>query len=133
MGLFRPAKEFRQRTFTAPCTGSEFLQVLHGTSDYDGEYPFQVMLDVGPLSGPPLAETVYIESLSDNGFVVAAGNRVKTLWRMQLELQGDNPVAGSFGSLTVNDERWFGNVMKMNSALSSAARSVGGRTRKWPM
>ena len=133
MGLFGPPKEFRERTFTAPCTSGEFLQGLKGATDYEGEIPFGILLESDPQAHPPLVETVYLESLNHDGFVVAAGNRVKTMWRMQLTLQGSNPVQGTFGALTTNDQRWFGNVMKMNSALAEAVRSIGGRTKKWPM
>ncbi|NMM84480.1 hypothetical protein B2J88_08900 [Rhodococcus sp. SRB_17] len=133
MGLFGPPKEFRERTFTAPCTSAEFLHVLKGGSDYEGEYPFGALLEMEPQPHPPLAETVYLESLSHNGFVVAAGNRAKIMWRMQLTLQGGNPIQGTFSPLTTNDSRWFGNVMKMNSALNDTVRSIGGKTKKWPI
>ncbi|KAF0957291.1 hypothetical protein [Rhodococcus sp. T7] len=133
MGLFGPSKTFRERTFTAPCTSAEFLQVLKGASDYEGDKPFGVLLEMEPQPHPPLAETVYLESLTHNGFVIAAGNRVRMMWRMQLTLQGNDPIQGTFGPLTSNDERWFGNVMSMNAALSDTVRRIGGRTKKWPM
>ncbi|WP_338481324.1 hypothetical protein [Rhodococcus sp. DN22] len=133
MGLFGPSKEFRERTFTAPCTSAEFLHVLKGSSDYEGDTPFGVLLDMAPQQNPPIAETVYLESFTSDGFVIAAGNRVKTLWRMQLTLQGNNPVEGTFGALNVNDERWFGNVLSMNAAISETVRRIGGRTKRWPI
>lgn len=133
MGLFGPRKEFRERTFTAPCSRQEFLSVLADTRDYEQGVPFQ-FLQEGALSSPPLVETIYLETLSDRGFVVVAGNRAKTFWKLRLDLQGGNPVSGTFGALLINDEwKWPGNVLHMNFALADAVRSIGGRTEKWPI
>ena len=131
MGLFGPPKEFRERTFTMPCSRAEALEVISSSSDLDGNSPFGI-LGSGPVSGPPLMEAIYVESMNDDGFVIAAGNRVRTLWRMRMTLTGDNPTSGTFGALEVNDQRWFGNVMGAVFALDKAVRSVGGRRGKWP-
>lgn len=140
MGLFGPPKEFRQRTFTMPCTPNEAISVIASSTDFEGGRPFGALIDGyleaqrrgEPVGQPPLAETVYLESLSDAGMAIVAGNRSKTKWRLQLALSGANPVNGSFGATEVNTEQWFKNVWLMNSALRAAVRSVGGKTGKWP-
>ncbi|MFN8033505.1 MAG: hypothetical protein U0Q47_09425 [Mycobacterium sp.] len=140
MGIFGPAKEFRERTFTMPCSPREAISVIAAAEDAEGGRPFGVLIDNylaaqqrgEPVGQPPLAETVYLVSLRDDGLSIAAGNRAKTMWRFELALTGANPVNGSFGATEVNSERWPKNVWNFNSALRSAVRSVGGKTGKWP-
>lgn len=140
MGLFGPSKEFRERTFTMPCTPREAISVIANAQDTDGNRPFGVLINNfveaqqrGEQPGQaPLEESVYLESLSDNGFRVAAGNRAKTNWRFELVLVGANPLNGTFGAVEVNSERWPGNVWNFNIALRNAVRSVGGKTGRWP-
>lgn len=132
MGLFGPPKDFRERTFTAPCSKREFLNVLAATTDYEHRIPFE-FLQGEPLEAPPLVESIYLESRSPNGFVVAAGNRANTSWKLELSLEGENPIRGTFGATVINNElKWPGNVLHMNFALADAIRSIGGRTGKWP-
>lgn len=140
MGLFGPPKYFRERTFTMPCTPREAISVIAGATDLDGGQPFGAVINSylraqergEPVGQAPVAETVYLESLSDEGMVIAAGNRAQTMWRLKLTLSGSNPVNGSFAGLDVKTDRWFKNVWNFNSALGAAVRSVGGKTLKWP-
>lgn len=140
MGVFGPPKEFRERTFTMPCSPSEAMSVIAAATDVDDARPFGSLIDNyvaaqqqgEPVGQPPLEETIYLEHLSDSGMIIAAGNRVKTKWRMQLALSGSNPVSGSFGAIEVNTQQWFGNILNMNIALRNAVRRVGGKTQKWP-
>lgn len=140
MGLFGPPKYFRERTFTMPCAGREALSVIATATDLDGQRPFGQLIDAyrtaqqqgEPVGHAPLVETVYLESMSDSGLQIAAGNRVKTFWRLKLVLTGANPVNGSFGAADVYSDRWFKNVWNFNHALGAAVRSVGGKTLKWP-
>lgn len=140
MGLLGPAKEFRERTFTMPCTPQEAISVIAGAEDIDGNRPFGLLINNyieaqergEPVGQAPLAETVYLESLSDTGLSIAAGNRAKTLWRFKLTLTGANPVSGTFGATEVNSEKWPKNVWNFNAALRRAVTSVGGKTGKWP-
>ena len=140
MGLFGPPKYYRERTFTMPCSADEAIGVIANAKDVDGGTPFGTIIrnyvtarDNGDdLSQPPLVESVYVESYSNSVITIAAGNRVKTYWRMQLALAGSNPTSGSFGALEVRTDKWFKNVWDFNSALESAVRGVGGKTGKWP-
>lgn len=140
MGLFGPSKEFRERTFTMPCTPEEAMSVIAATEDAEGGRPFGTLIDNyvqaqqrgEPVGQPPVADTVYLESWSSSGLTVVAGNRVKTMWRLQLTLTGSNPVTGSFGATEVNTEWWPKNVWNFNSALRRAVQRVGGKTGKWP-
>jgi hypothetical protein len=143
MGLFGPKKppdSFRQRNFTMPCTPHEAMSVIAAATDHEGDRPFGVLIDDylqakqngGAVGQPPLVDAIFIESLSDTALAIAAGNRVETLWRMQLVLTGANPVNGSFGASEVNKTKWMGNVLKMNSALRRAVESVGGKAVNWP-
>lgn len=76
---------------------------------------------------------VYVERLDSGGFVIAAGNRAITYWKMQLELTGDNPVRGTFSAIeTDNPYQWGGNVLAMVAVLESAIGLVGGSEGKWP-
>lgn len=140
MGLFGPPKYYRERTFTMPCTAREAMSVIAGAEDAYGDKPFGVLIDRHlsaqqrgePVGQPPLAETVYLESLNENGMTIAAGNRQHTKWRLRLALAGSGPVTGTFGATEVNQDQWFKNVWNFNSALGAAVRSVGGRKGKWP-
>lgn len=143
MGLFGPKKppdSFRERKFTMPCTPREAMSVITSTTDHEGDRPFGALIDNylaakergDPVGQPPLVETVYLESLSDNELAIAAGNRVNTMWRMRLVLTGADSVNGSFGATEVNSTQWVGNVLKFNSALRRAVESVGGKTVNWP-
>lgn len=140
MGLFGPPKDFREHKFTMPCTPHEAISVIAAAEDFDGSRPFGILINnyVGaqdrgePVGQPPLAETIYLESLGDDGLTIAAGNRTHTSWRMQLVLTGSNPVNGSFGATEVNNDQWIKNIWQFNSALSSAVGSVGGKKGKWP-
>jgi hypothetical protein len=114
--------------------------VIATATDLDGARPFGQLIDNyleaqqrgEPVGQPPLKETVYLETYTDDGLTIAAGNRVTTFWRLQLLLSGGNPVSGSFGSAGTHGNRWPKNVWNLNSALGSAVRSVGGKTLKWP-
>jgi hypothetical protein len=116
------------------------MSVIAAAEDTDGDRPFGVLINNylaaqergEPVGQPPLEQTVYLESLSDNGMTIAAGNRAKTMWRFQLALTGANPVSGSFGAIEVNSEGWPGNVWNFNTALRRAVRGVSGKTGKWP-
>lgn len=140
MGLFGPPKYFRERTFTMPCTPREAMSVIATATDLDGSRPFGILIENylaaqqrgEPVGQAPLQETVYLESLSDDGLSIAAGNRTHTKWRLQLALSGDNPVYGSFGATEVNGQQWFKNVWNLNSALGDAVRRVSGKRVKWP-
>lgn len=136
------APYFRERTFTMPCTRGEALDAIINTQDYEGVAQFGERVqeylaksqrgDVDP-GRPPLQESIYIETLDENGFVMAAGNRVTTFWRMRLALEGDDPVRGSFGAISSDDsDRWFGNVMNMVFILERVVQSVGGQQGNWP-
>jgi hypothetical protein len=131
MGLFGPPKEFRARTFSAPCTADEFLSVLVRTDGIEFGTPFAILAQ-SPLDAPPLEEQVYLEKSDGRNFVIAAGNRTHSKWKMHLSLEGDNPVQGQFGSVEFNTEQWFANVWEMNTAIRNTLRSIGGRTGKWP-
>lgn len=131
MGLFGPPRDFRQRSFTMPCTRQEAMQVLSETEALYGEKPFEMITDA-PASQPPLSDEVYLESIGDNGFIIAAGNRVRTYWRVQLTLSGDNPTMGTFGSIEHNSSMWPGNGTMMKFALERAIDGVGGRRHRWP-
>ncbi|ABM16720.1 hypothetical protein Mvan_5962 [Mycolicibacterium vanbaalenii PYR-1] len=123
-----------------PCTPGEAMAVIAGATDVDGGQPFgqlitnhHAALERGEAVGqPPLAEAVYIETLTEHGMTIAAGNRTHTKWRLKLVLSGANPVTGTFGAIEVNKDQWFKNVWNFNTALGSAVRSVGGKTLKWP-
>jgi hypothetical protein len=139
-GSKKPPDSFRERKFTMPCTPREAMSVIASTTDHEGDRPFGALIDDylaakdrGEIVGkPPLVESIFIESMSDTALTIAAGNRVATLWRMQLILHGANPVNGSFGATEINNTKWMGNVLKMNSALRRAVESVGGKTVDWP-
>lgn len=125
------AAPFQKRTFTMPCSRAEALAVIRTWPDHEGNRPF----DMDVLSGesPPLVETIYMESADENGFVIAAGNRARGVyWRMQLNLAGDDPTYGTFRAVTADNDRWFGNVMRMSFALDSAIDAVGGEKGVWP-
>ena len=140
MGLFGPKSYYRERTFTMPCNPQEAVSVIAAADGVESSRPFGVLIDNylaaqqrGEVVGqPPLAETVYLETLSDSGLIIAAGNRTRTMWRLRLALTGANPVSGSFGAIDVNQDRWFKNVWEFNSALGDAVRSVGGKRGRWP-
>lgn len=85
-----------------------------------------------PVSQPPLTDEIYLESIGDNGFVIAAGNRARTYWRVRLTLSGDNPTTGTFGSIEHNSSMWQGNGLMMKFALERAVSSVAGRLHRWP-
>lgn len=131
MGLFGPPKCFRERTFSMPCSRLEAFEVIAAAQDLDGNQQFGKILG-DPEGQPPLVETIYLASRDENGFILAAGNRARTLWRMRMALSGDNPTNGVFGAIEFNDQRWFGNVLNMVYSLDHAIRSVGGRTGTWP-
>lgn len=84
------------------------------------------------MSQPPLADEIYLESVGETGFIIAAGNRARTYWRVQLTLSGDNPTMGTFGSIEHNSSMWQGNGLMMKYALERAVDSVGGRRHRWP-
>ncbi|MDZ4169610.1 MAG: hypothetical protein U1E26_08135 [Coriobacteriia bacterium] len=142
MGLFGPPKEFRERTFTMPCSQAEAISVLRQIVIHDGSRPFGKPLDAyyadveagSPDAGKPrLVESIYVERLDSQGFVIAAGNRTATYWKVQLQLTGDNPVQGTFGAIEANDTfHWGLNVLGMVHALSTAVSKVGGSLGKWP-
>lgn len=140
MGLFGPKKYYRERTFTMPCTPNEALSVIAVATDVDGGRPFGQVIQAyregqergEPVGEPPLEATVYLETLSDAGMIIAAGNRTHTKWRLKLDLSGSNPVNGSFGAIEVNSDTWFKNVWDFNLALRDAVNRVGGKKLKWP-
>lgn len=132
LGLFGPPKPFRERTFQAPCARSEFLEVLQHAEDWEHDTPFDI-LDDTPSSVKPVAETIYLEERTSNGFIIAAGNRAKMLWKLQLSLQGDNPTHGTFSAVYYKDYQWQGNVLRMVDALGDAVSAVGGKRGRWPL
>ena len=70
MGIFGPAKEFRERTFTIPCSPREAISLSPRAEDAEGGRPFGVLIDNylaaqqrgEPVEQPPLAGTVYLVS-----------------------------------------------------------------------
>ncbi len=140
MGLFGPPKKFRDRDFSMPCSRSEALDVIVASSDWEGNQPFgsayesysEAQNNGLPVGTPPLVQSIYFAEFGEDGFVIAAGNRTNTLWKLQLSLVGDNPVQGSLKTLERNSDQWMGNVSRMLSSLERAVRSVGGKTGRWP-
>lgn len=140
MGIFGPMKEFRERTFTMPCTPREAMSVIAVAEGLECARPFAQLLEAyndaqqrgEPVGQPPLEARIYLESWGDHGMSIAAGNRVVTHWRMQLALSGANPVSGSFGATQLKNEIWPANVWSFSAALRRAVRSVGGKTGRWP-
>jgi hypothetical protein len=106
--------------------------VIATATDLDGGRPFGQLIDAyraaqergEPVGQPALAETVYIESLTDNGLSIAAGNRVTTFWRLQLLLSLANSVSGSFWAADVYSSRWPRNVWNLNGASAGAAHTA---------
>ncbi|MBI8989420.1 hypothetical protein [Corynebacterium meridianum] len=139
MGLFRPDKAFRRGTFTMPCTRQEVQGVICSTTDVDGrcqsggpaERYLQRESEGKDPAEPPLTERIYMQEFGEDGFILTAGNRVHTMWRMKMTLEGDNPVHGTFEYIEHNGDRWYGNVMNLVFSLDDAIRSVGGGTGKW--
>jgi hypothetical protein len=127
-----PPAQFKERTFSMPCSRAEALQVISSSEATRGDLPFKV-LGSGPANGPPLTAAIYVESMDADGFVLAAGNRVETFWRMRMALAGDNPTRGTFGMVDLNKDQWSGNTLSAVFALQRAVESVGGKTEKWPM
>lgn len=69
--------------------------------------------DVDP-SRPPLQEEIYIEHMDESGFVISAGNRTTTYWRLRLHREGDDPTSGTFGAIDVSkNTKWFGGSSQM--------------------
>lgn len=128
---------FEERNFIMPCTPAEALQAIVNTQDHNGGLPFGAPYseyqETGYSGTPPLMETIYVTECSDNGMVLAAGNRVTTYWKMELSLVGENPTHGTFKAIEFNQDRWFGNVQLMVFAIERALRSVGGsKGKRWP-
>jgi len=137
---------FQDRDFTMPCSMSEALGVFLGSGDLQGRRLFGDPVDTYnesvanglPAGMPPLVAGIYIAKVRDDGFVIAAGNRVGTVWKCRLSLVGDNPVQGKFENIELDEDaaskhnHLVIDLINMNGILQRAVGSVGGRTGRWP-
>lgn len=133
-------KEFRERTFTMPCSPREAMSAIAVAEGHDGKRPFAQLLEAytaaqqrgEPVGQAPLEATIYLQDWGDHGATITAGSRAKTFWRIKLTLEGNNPINGTFGATEINNETWPANVWSLNAALRRAVSKVGGKTGKWP-
>lgn len=142
----KSASWYQDRDFTMPCSRTEALSVFIGSGDINGKRQFGEAIDSYRESlnnglqadMPPLVHGIYIQELSDNGFVIAAGNRVDTIWKFRLSLVGDNPVLGRFENIELNEKVALHNnhlvqdLINMVGILKRSVVAVGGRTGRWP-
>ncbi|TYL51170.1 hypothetical protein [Agromyces mariniharenae] len=136
-GSGRPGDKYlEERTFSMPCTPEEAISVIAAQVDTNGQESFGVplrqFLESESPGQPPLVHSIYVSEFNPStGLTLVAGNRVNTYWKAHLQLDGANPVTGTF-SVTQYDRTWIVNIVQMVGVLESSTRSVGGQLLKWP-